>query len=897
VSATELHDLEVEAAFRALRSGPEGLAPAEAARRLASFGPNDLARMERPSRLRSFAAEFTHFFALILWVGAALAFFAAIRQPGSGMATLGFAIVGVIAINGAFSFWQQYRAERALEALEKLLPSRVEVVRAGFVQEVEAREIAPGDLLILEAGDRVPADCRVVESVGIRVNNATLTGESVPVPLDPRPSAERAPLRATNVALAGTSIVSGHGRGLVYATGAATEFSRIAQLAQATRAGLSPLQREIVRLTRVVAALATLLGVSFFAVGQAIGLPFWSNVLFAIGIIVANVPEGLLPTVTLSLAMASQRMARRDALVRHLPAVESLGAATVICTDKTGTLTQNRMAVRRLFIGGAPLEVREETLAALGAAHRAFFEACFLCENTKEVGGPEAHELLGDPMEVALVETARRAVPGLAELPRVDEIPFDSDRRRLSTLHRTSRGLLLHTKGALAALLPLCEAVEVSGRAEPLVPAWRERILAAERALAEEGLRVLAVASRTVAEGYRREALERGLRLLGLVALEDPPRPEVPDAIRRCREAGIKVIMVTGDHPSTAAAVAREVGLATAEGALVIEGSALRRMSEAELLLALGAPEVLFARVDADQKTRLVTALQRAGEVVAVTGDGVNDAPALVAGDIGVAMGRTGTDVARAAADLVLADDNFASIVDAVEEGRAVYANIRKFLTYILTSNVPEIVPYLAFALFGIPLPLTIMQILAVDLGTDMVPALGLGAERPSADVMRRPPRSRKERLLSRALLLRAYGFLGVLEAVAAMAAYFYVLVAGGWTFGQGLAGDDPLYREATTACLSAIVATQVVNVFLCRGDRESAWGTGVGGNPLLLLGVGMEIALILAIDYTWPGHWIFATVPLGAEAWLFILPFAAAMLLLEELRKLLLRRRGRLPT
>ena len=888
----EIHRLSAADALAALRSSPRGLEPSEAARRRLEFGPNDVERIERPSRVRAFLREFTHFFAFVLWVAAGLALVAELWNPGHAMGVLAAAIVAVIAINGSFSFWQHYRAERAVEALERLLPLRVEVIRGGVLEPMDASELVPGDLILLEEGSRVSADCRVLESVELRVNNATLTGESVAVALDPEPSTELDPKRATNVALAGTSVVSGHGRALVAATGAHTELSRIARLAQATRPGLSPLQREITRVTRVVTLLATGLGAVFFGLGEMLGLPLWSNVLFAIGIIVANVPEGLLPTITLSLAMAAQRMAKRNAVVRHLPAVETLGAATVICTDKTGTLTENRMAVRRIVVAGEAHEVAaDEPLLELAAAHRPFFEACWLCENIKERGGPEAHELLGDPMEVALVEMARRALPGAVPPARSAEIPFDTARRRLSTVHRLNGDLVLHTKGALQSLLPLCRTVAEDGGLSPLDAAARERVLASESELAAQGLRVLAVAWRRVAEGEPTDALERDLVLGGLVALEDPPRADVAEAIRRCHEAGIRVVLVTGDHPGTGVAIAREVGLVTGDAPRVILGDDLSRMSEAALQLALDAPEIVFARLDAAQKTRIVAALQRKGEVVAMTGDGVNDAPSLRMADIGVAMGRSGTDAARAAADLVLADDHFATIVNAVEEGRAVYANLRKFLTYILTSNVPEVVPYLAFVLLRIPLPLTVIQILAVDLGTDMVPALALGAERAEPDVMRRPPRPRREHLLTPRLLLRAYGFLGPIQAAGALAAYFFVLARGDWRWGEALDAADPLYRAATTACLAAIVAMQVVNVFLCRSDRLPLLRTGLFGNRLLLGGVVLEVLLLLAIVYTPLGQSLFGTAVFPADMWWLLLPLTGALLTLEELRKAIARR------
>jgi len=494
---------------------------------------------------------------------------------------------------------------------------------------------------------------------------------------------------------------------------------------------------------------------------------------------------------------------------------------------------------------------------------------------------------------VALVAMARPALGAAPLLARSDEVPFDADRKRMSTIHAAPEGSLLYCKGALEFVLPLCAAVETATGAVPMTAEWRERFLKAQEEMAEQGLRILALAWRRLPQGLDRERWEEELVLAGLAGMEDPPRPEVADAIRRCREAGIKVIMVTGDHPHTATAIAREIGLVQTRVPVVITGDELRRMSVIQVQLALDAPEILFARVAADQKMLIVQALRRKKEVVAVTGDGVNDAPALRRADIGIAMGVTGTDVAREAADIILLDDNFASIVNAVEEGRAVFQNIRKFMTYILTSNIPELVPYLAFVLFRIPLPLTIIQILAVDLGTDMLPALALGAEKPDPGSMQRPPRARHERLLDWKLITRAYLFLGVLESVAAMAAFFFVLNQAGWHYGEVLGRLDPLYLQATTGCLAAIIVTQVVNVFLCRHPTESAFRFGLLANPLLLLGIAVEIALIHAIVYTPWGNAIFGTAPIAVEAWLFMLPFALGMLALEEIRKFFARRLG----
>jgi calcium-translocating P-type ATPase len=756
----------------------------------------------------------------------------------------------------------------------------------------------PGDVIELQEGDSIPADSRVVQAACLRVNNATVTGESVPHSRDAAPQLDGNGLENRNTLLAGTSVVSGEGRALVFATGPRSNFGEIARLALQPRESRTPLQKEIARLSRLIATLSVGIGVVFYIVGQQLGLPFWENFIFAIGIIVANVPEGLLPTMTLALAMGAQRMARRKALIRHLPAVETLGSTTVICTDKTGTLTVNRMAVKRVFLGSGCHDVAYGVdLEPLVARHAMFFEVARYCQTLHVSHERSGAHFIGDPMEIALVELAQRACSTTGVWPRLGEIPFDAQRSRLSTVHATATDSVMLTKGAPEAVFELCTHVDLGSGPEPFTSDLRQRYTDAQEKMAGEGLRVLAFASRSLEKGADFASSEKELVLCGLVGLEDPPRPEVAPSIGLCREAGIKVIMVTGDHPHTAVAIGREIGLIRSPHPRVITGEALRHLTSTQLQLALDAPEILFARVTADQKMRVVEALKHKREIVAVTGDGVNDAPALKKADIGIAMGLSGTDVARESADMILLDDNFATIVAAIEEGRAVFANIRKFLTYILTSNVPELVPYLAFVLFKIPLPLTIIQILAVDLGTDMLPGLALGAERPNPSVMRRPPRTERERLVDLPLIVRAYLWLGPIQAIGALASFFFVLKCAGWHMGQVLAPRDPLYLQATTACLSAIIVTQVANLFACRSERDSMFRFGLWSNPLICWGIAAEVLLILCIDYTPVGNAIFGTAPIPLAAWLFALPFAFALLALEELRKWLVRHFLRPPT
>jgi sodium/potassium-transporting ATPase subunit alpha len=874
----KIQHLEIPAAYASLNSGLKGLDENEAKRRLAEFGPNQVEEIAGESLILTFAREFIHFFALILWIAAALAFFAEWKQPGEGMAILGFAIIGVIVVNGTFSFWQAYQAERALAVLKKLLPHSSKVQRSGSVRQIPSAELVPGDVILLESGDIVPADCRLVEAFGVRVNNATITGESVPSSRNAEPCEEAEILRSPNILLAGTSLVSGASKALVFATGIHSAFGQIAHLTQTTADTISPLQTEIIRVSRIVAGLALTLGVVFFLIGRMIGLSFWDNFIFAIGIIVANVPEGLMPTVTLSLAMASQRMARRNALIRHLPAVEALGCTTVICTDKTGTLTQNRMSAKRLFIDG----VMADSAQAATPETLPFFKIAACCHDLKKSDAG----WLGDPMEIALVQLAERAATEISDSQRIHEIPFDSEKRRLSTVHTTADGPTLYCKGAPEVVLARCNHAMIAGKTVELSDTLKATYKTAAEQMGKDGLRVLALAWRLLPENFDLAVADSEMVIAGLVGLEDPPRPEVPEALEQCRNAGIKVIMVTGDHPQTAEAIAREIGLVRSAHPVVITGSQLVHLSNIQLQLALDAPEIIFARVQAEQKMRIVAALKKKNEIVAVTGDGVNDAPALRKAHVGIAMGLSGTDVARESADMILLDDNFVSIVAAIEEGRAVFTNIRNFLTYILTSNIPEIIPYLAFVIFRIPLPLTIIQILAVDLGTDMLPALGLGAEKPGADIMKAPPRRRDQRLLSISSLARAYLFLGMMQAAAAMSAFFFVLHRGGWHSGLSLPHNDPLYLQATTACLSAIVVMQVANVFLCRSERRSLVSRGIFSNQLILVGVAAEIVIILLINYTPWGNTLFGTAPIPLSVWIFILPFAVGMIALEELRK-----------
>ena len=912
----DINRLSTADVLNRLETAGGGLTTEEAIRRLIQFGPNVLAAPERYSVLRGLARQFTHFLAILLWIAAGLSFVAELMNPGEGMATLGWAILAVIGINAVFAFLQEYKAERAVQTLRRLLPDKAWITRNGQSVGIRRSELVPGDVLLLEEGERVPADARLIEEAGMRVDTAALTGESKPKRRTAEPVEDGHWLDLPNLVFAGTTILSGHGRAVVFSTGMRTEFGKIADLTATVETGLSPLQKEIVKVTRIVAAISLAMGITFFGIGLLTGLSFWISAIFGIGIIVANVPEGLLPTVTLSLAMASQRMAKRHALIKHLASVETLGCTTVICTDKTGTLTENRMKVDRFYVDGLVIESSEGCFFTRGRIvsttdaeqWRFFFDVLLHCHNAKRVRQADGRYVVtGDPTEVALLQFAMEH--GLAHRPplrRMGELAFDADRKRMSTLHWSEGQLIAFTKGAPESVVPLCTHIEIHGNAMPMTSDERARILSQSRSFAEQAYRVLAVARREVVnqpEHIEVETIEADLTFLGLIAMMDPPHREVPGAVARCRNAGVRVIMITGDHPLTALAVARKIGLVPHGIAQppvgfvpVIEGLQVERMSDEYLRQLLtpsrsNEPEPVFARMAPRHKMRVVSTLKEMGEVVAVTGDGVNDAPALKKADIGIAMGVAGTDVAKEIADIILLNDNFATIVNAIEEGRTVFANIRKFATYVLVSNVPEVVPFLGYGFFGIPLALTIPQVLAVDLGTDMVPAIALGAEPPHPGIMDVPPRPRTERLLSTPLLLRAYLFLGLNSALLAMGGFFLYLFANGWTWGVHLEWSSPLLQSATTVTLAGIVLAQVANVFACRSARLSAFRVGWLTNPLIYWGIAVELTLFAMISYTSIGNQMFGTTPL--PLWIFgpLMIGATLLLLAEEARKLVANR------
>ncbi|MGE5553365.1 MAG: cation-translocating P-type ATPase [Betaproteobacteria bacterium] len=918
-----IHSLPVSEVYATLGTSPQGLTHGEAQERLARYGLNALVEVKKKPLFLKFLANFTHLMAVLLWVGGAMAFVARMPQ-------LGWAVWTVIVINAVFSFWQEFRAEKATEALKKLLPAYARVLRDGQEQKVLVEQLVPGDVLILAEGDRISADARLVQESELRVDQSTLSGESNPVgkTSEPVSGTSLSFAELPNLVFAGTNVAAGTGKAVVFATGMKSEFGKIAHLTQSVGEDLSPLQREINRLTKIVTILAVGIGILFFVLSAAVvHRPLSIGFIFAVGMVVAFVPEGLLPTVTLSLAMGVQRMAKRHALIKKLSSVETLGSCTVICTDKTGTLTQNEMTVRQVWAGGQEFQVSGVGYAPEGQLLRddgsavpsppdgdlrQVLLAAGLCNNARlspPNGDSDRWTVLGDPTEAALLVVAQKAGLDLAAeerlSPRVRELPFDSRRKRMGTIHGGSSHLV-YVKGAPKEVLSLCSRVRLKGQDGLLDVATRDRIMSVNDAYSRAGLRVLAIAMRSIPEALVEapvEEIESELTFLGLMAMMDPPRPEVKQAVDLCHRAGIRIVMITGDYGLTAASIARRIGIIHSPLPRIVTGSDLDAMSDDDLKAVLGE-EVIFARVAPEHKLRVVSALQELGHTVAVTGDGVNDAPALKKADIGVAMGMAGTDVAKEAADMILTDDNFASIVNAIEEGRAVYANIRKFATYIFTSNVPEAWPFIFQIMFNVPLALTVMQVLAIDLGTDLVPALALGTEAPEPGIMDRPPRKATERLVDRRLILRALVWLGSVQTVLCFAGFYFLW----WTFGYHdllhlprpdllpyaqrlLSRAGLVYVLATTMFHAGVVTTQIGNAYACRTERISVFKIGLFSNRFLLVGILLELAIINLLVYVQPFQGIFEHGPLPLPYWGVLALYAPAMFLAEEGRKAIERR------
>jgi Ca2+-transporting ATPase len=912
---TDWHTLSQDALFQELQTRPEGLSSAEAEERLKRYGPNQL--QERPLRnpWLVLAGQFTEVLVIVLLVAVAISFLI-------GEVTDAIIILIIVVLNAILGFTQEYRAERAMAALKRLAVPLVRVRRDGQVQEIDALHVVPGDIVLLEAGSRVPADGRVLQSVNLRVEEAALTGESVPVdkvdhPLDTvnLPLGDR-----RNMVYMGTAVVYGRGVVAVVGTGMNTELGKIADLLQTVEEEKTPLQRRMAELGKWLALGALVVCGIVFVEGLWQGEPLAEMFLTAVSLAVAAVPEGLPAVVTIALALGAQRMVRRNALIRRLPAVETLGSVTTICSDKTGTLTENRMTVTVLDVAGHSLNLveemrlsgpilkpQEDTPApqpdiALLLAGGALCNDAALEPNK---GFEEGYHAVGDPTEGALVVAAARfglwKGPLEALLPRVAEAPFTSERKRMTTVHRLPEdggcvdgpiGCLVarlprspyiaFTKGSVDGLLRISTHFWNAGQIQPLDDHWRERIERANDALAANGMRVLGVALRplqALPNPVEEQALEQGLVFVGITAMMDPPRPEVKEAVATCRQAGIRPVMITGDHPLTAMHIARDLGIVdpSAADARPITGQQLAEMSVEELE-AVVEDVAVYARVSPEHKVKIVDALKAKGHFVAMTGDGVNDAPALKRADIGVAMGITGTDVSKEAADMVLLDDNFATIVHAVEEGRTIYENIRRFVRYIVSCNVGEIFIMLMAPLLGLPVPLKATQLLWVNLVTDGLPALALGVEPAEPGIMRRPPNPPAESVLARGL---------------GKYILWVGLLVGGVSLATQFIERSADYAVWQTMVFTTLTLAQMGNALAVRSDTESLFKLGLFTNLPLLGAVLLTTALQLGVVYLPFAQKVFATTALTLGELGICFAFGLLVFVAVELAKWVKRRRG----
>jgi P-type Ca2+ transporter type 2C len=946
MSSRPIYSLRPSEVFDALVTSPEGLTSGEVAERQLLYGNNVLQEVAEIPTWRKVITYVVHPLSGLLLIAGGLAIL--VHEP-----VLGLAIWILIFVNAGFSFWREHRTEQAMQALHRLLPAHARLIRDGSETSILASEIVPGDVLVLAEGDNIPADARVVEEYGLRINNAILTGESIPARKIADASMQEgiSELERPNLIFAGTSVVSGTGRAVVYSTGMLTQFGRIAHLTQVVQQEPSRFQVELSRLTRIISIAALAAGVIVFIIAAfEIGLENDEAFLWALGLIVAIVPEGLPAILTLTLAMAGQRLAQRGVLIKKLSVIETLGTVSAICTDKSGTLTQNQMTVREIWLNGRNLSVTGGGYQPIGeiipdlASESAqqdlalLLSAALLCNNSRlSAPSPDRPRwtALGDQTEAAMrVAALKDGINDqelLVALPRVHELPFDARRKRMSTIHKVRSGEkmswlcdliqsgspptsfigeIAFVKGAPREILQICTSILIDQQILPLDGRRQSETVAAIDRYARQGLRVLGLGFRALPQrtgAFTPERVERDLVFLGLMAMHDPPRPEVAEAVRICKQAGIRMVMITGDYGLTAESLARRIGMLTSEDASIVTGAEIDAMQDDELSMLLDQ-EIVFARMAPEHKLRLVSAFQARGEVVAVTGDGVNDAPALRKADIGVAMGVTGTDVAKEAADIVLVNDNFATITHAIEEGRAVYDNLRKFITYLFSSNVPEMLPFILTALAGIPLALTVPLVLLIDLGTDILPALALGTEKPEPDILQRQPRRLDQPLVDGRLLARAFLWLGLIEALLAYSGFYLV---------YGLAGSGPLAGLvetkgfiaklavslptdfatetvpllAATVFLAGVVMAQVGNAFACRSEVNRGRRLGWLANRFLIAAVLAEIAMILVFIYFPPLATALNLAPLPGILWLWLGVYPLVLYGLDWLRKSILRK------
>lgn len=876
-------ELSTKELFDKFRSSIEGIKSSDVENRQEQFGKNIIEQKSKKNYYKEYFKQYIQFFPILLEIAAALAFIANYYQPNEGNNILGYAIFGAVVINASFTFWQDFKADKAMEALLKLIPTNVKVKRDNVIQEIDASEIVVGDIVIFEEGDKIAADGVLLEANELYINTSSLNGESKPNRRELYSGDAKRNIDAKNMVYAGTSVLSGSAVAIVVATSMATEFGKIATLTSNIQKGLSPLEKEIINMTKILTILALVAGVAFFFLGYFSGKGFLVAAIFALSLIVANVPEGLLPTITLSLSIASQRMAKKNALIKNLASVQTLGSVTTICTDKTGTLTKNEMTLKEIYlcsgesvtISGSGYELEGKFTFSHEELHSkeylknllesAWYNSTASIENSKTIG---------DPTELALVAAAHK-YQLTNNFTKINLNPFSSERKMMSSFGETDGKKILFVKGAPEAIFEKTTFFQDSDGIKEFDAAARKKIEKELLVYEDRAFRVLAIAVHDKDE-------EKNLTLLGLTAIMDIARPEVKEALQKCYSAGIKIIMITGDNAHTAAAIGKDIGLKFDE---VLSGADVENMSDEELGGLLAEKTFIFARMASNQKLRIADLLQRNDEVVAMTGDGVNDAPSLKKADIGIAMG-SGTDVAKEAGDMILLDDNFNSIVSAIEEGRTIYYNIKKFVTYILSSNVPEIVPYVLTFFFKIPNPLSVIQILSIDLGSDMLPGLGLGSEAPEKNIMKRPPVAKHEKILDWEVFKRGYFFIGIIEASAAMFAFITFLLSHGWQYGQVDLHNPHLQAQAMTMTLLGAITTQLANSWSMRSWDFNIWTMSLTSNKTLIFSFFAVLAWIWALLNVEGVQKVFNTAHIDSVDLWILVPFPIILLVSHETYK-----------
>nr|CAB3224447.1 sodium/potassium-transporting ATPase subunit alpha-3-like [Phallusia mammillata] len=968
------HRIPIEELFQRLNSDPDkGLTSAQAKEYLERDGPNCLTPPKTTPEWIKFCKNLFGGFSTLLWIGAILCFFtfglesSSLEHPNMDNLYLGMVLALVVIVTGCFQYYQESKSSKIMESFKNMVPQHALVIRNGEKSQLLAENLVLGDIVEVKGGDRIPADLRVISAHGMKVDNSSLTGESEPQSRGPECTNDN-PIETRNIAFFSTNCVEGSARGIVIRCGDNTVMGRIASLASGLEVGDTPIAREIEHFIHIISGVAVFLGVLFFIISLSLHYTLLEAVVFLIGIIVANVPEGLLATVTVCLTLTAKRMARKNCLVKNLEAVETLGSTSTICSDKTGTLTQNRMTVAHMWFdntiveadttedqSGQAFDAKSETWVALS-------RVALLCNRANFLQGQENVPVLkrdtaGDASESALLKCVELSVGDIENRrkrnAKIAEIPFNSMNKYQVSIHETEDQsdprYLLVIKGAPERILDRCNKIMNKGKIEDMTEEWKADFESAYLELGGLGERVLGFAheylpTEQFPPGFKFDTDDvnfplENLTFVGLMSMIDPPRAAVPDAVGKCRSAGIKVIMVTGDHPITAKAIAKGVGIIS-EGnetvediaarlnisveevdpkqakAAVVHGSSLRTISEEQLDdIVKNHTEIVFARTSPQQKLIIVESCQRQGAIVAVTGDGVNDSPALKRADIGVAMGIAGSDVSKQAADMILLDDNFASIVTGVEEGRLIFDNLKKSIAYTLTSNIPEITPFLLFIMANVPLPLGTVTILCIDLGTDLLPAISLAYEQAESDIMKRRPRDPKnDRLVNERLISLAYGQIGMLQALAGFFTYFTIMAQNGFLpgmlFGIRLLWDDNFnnnledsygqewtYEQrkvveytTNTGFFVSIVIVQWADLLISKTRRLSIFQQGMR-NKVLIAGLFEETALATFLSYCPGMDAALRMYPLEWEWWLVPMPFSLIIWIYDETRKYLIRR------